>query len=246
MSIFKGIKNHLLNIIYPNDVSCLICDQDLDFQEKHRYGLCNECNTELDWIKGRTCKACGGPLPEFIENDTCYNCEKQVSYLTDCVACFGYSGLGKDLIMDLKYNRKTYLGIALSEMLGDVIIASFPHEIDVIVSVPLHSRRLAERGFNQMDLIGEPLSAKLGISYSKAALVRRKNTPRLKNLDRHDRKAIMDGLFLANKEHVLGKSVLLIDDIYTTGATMNACAKSLLDSGALNVYGAVLSVNFRD
>ena len=149
MSILEGIKNHLLNIIYPNDVSCLGCDKDLDMQIEHRYGLCCECNEKLDWIKGRTCKACGGPLPQFAEGEVCYNCEKQVSYLSDCEACFSYSGLGKDLIMDLKYNRKTYLGVSLSEMIGDVIIASFPYEFDIIASVPLHGRRLAERGFNR-------------------------------------------------------------------------------------------------
>lgn len=246
MSMVEGFKNHLLNIIFPSDVSCISCNRDLGTLRENPYGLCTKCSEKLDWIKGATCRTCGGPLSEFAEGEVCYNCEKQVSYLSDCEACFGYSGLGKDLIMDLKYNRKTYLGIPLAEMLGDVIGASYAYAFDIIVSVPLHRKRLAQRGFNQMDLVGEPLSVKLAVPYVGAALVRSTNTPRLKNLDRHDRKEVMEGLFSAKKECVLGKRVLLIDDIYTTGATMNACAKALLEAGALNVYGAVLSVNFRD
>lgn len=244
--MLKLIKDSVLNLIFPSHISCAACDLDLDLDKVHRYGLCESCLEDIGWIKGPTCKTCGGPLIQETEVGVCYNCQKSVSHLENCEACFDYSGIGKDLIMDLKYKRHTYLGEILAEMMRDVILATRSQEIDLIVSVPLHRNRLRQRGFNQMDLIGKPLSNMLRVPYSHEALVRSKNTPRLKGLDRLERKALMDGLFLADKKQVLGKRILLIDDIFTTGATMNACAKALFESGALNVYGAVLSVNFRD
>lgn len=240
------VKNAMLNLLFPQDISCVACDVDLDLEKAYRYGLCDSCLKDIGWIKGPTCKACGGPLGQVTETGICYNCEKSVSYLENCEACFDYSGVGKDLIMDLKYNRKTYLGSVLASMMKDVIVSTYSQEIDLIVSVPLHQSRLRERGFNQMDLIGQPLSQMLEIPYSDKALIRNRKTPKLKELDRLERKEVMEGLFSAQKDYVLGKRVLLIDDIFTTGATMNACAKALFESGALNVYGAVLSVNFRD
>jgi len=244
--LIKLIRDSILNMIFPRNISCAACDIDLDLNKVYRYRLCDTCLEGLGWIKGPTCKSCGGPLVQMTETGVCYNCDKTVSYLENCEACFDYSGIGKDLIMDLKYNRQTYLGQVLAEMMKDVITATYSSDIDLIVSVPLHRSRLRQRGFNQMDLIGGPLSEMVGIPYSDKALVRNRKTPRLKGLNRQDRKVVMEGLFSAQKSYVRGKRILLIDDIYTTGATMNACAKALFESGALNVYGAVLSVNFRD
>ena len=240
----KNIKNHILNIIYPDSITCIGCGRDIDLTK--RYGLCDVCISEVPWIKGRSCNACGGPLSEFYDSNICNSCAKFESVMVSCIACYGYSGLGKDLIMDLKYNRKTYLGVHLAEMMSDLINTTIIDDIDLITTVPLHKKRLLARGFNQMDLVGQPLSQLLEISYQNNAITRLRNTPRLKTLDRQDRKSTIDQLFEANRIFVVGKRVLLIDDIFTTGSTMNACAKALLDAGALTVYGAVLSVNFRD
>ena len=246
MSLFSDLSSHLKNLMYPHAITCNGCGKDLDMEVKYRYDLCDVCMDEIKWIKGRTCKACGGPLPQSSCEEICYNCMKRASYFTQVEACFLYDGLGKELIMDLKYNRKTYLGKSLADMLHDVASTCFVQPFDLIVSVPLHKKRLAQRGFNQMDLVGNPLSEKLGTAYKPDVLMRRVNTPRLKNLNRRERMDIMETAFMVNRGQVLGKNVLIIDDIYTTGATMNACAKVLLEAGALNVYGIALSVNFRD
>ena len=246
MSMMSQLKKHILNIIYPENICCISCDKDLGINETYRYGLCNACEAQITWITGRTCRACGGPLPIEHDSEICYNCEKVESVLIRCEACYGYSGLGKDLIMDLKYKRKTHLGKYLARMMADVVKTTLIDDVDLIVSVPLHKKRLNERGFNQMDVIGEALSVDLSMPYENSAITRTKNTPKMKTLDRQDRKHAINALFDANPDLVLGKRILLIDDIYTTGSTMNACAKSLLSAGALTVHGAVLSVNFRD
>tara|TARA_Y100000588_G_C14134494_1_gene873176 strand:+ start:188 stop:928 length:741 start_codon:yes stop_codon:yes gene_type:complete len=246
MKILSDLLLHLENLIFPPSITCNGCGKDLDMEISHRYDLCDVCIDQISWVKGKTCKACGGPLPQSYPQEICYNCMKKINYFTQVEACFLYDGLGKQLIMDLKYNRKTYLGQSLANMMYDVASTCFAEPIDLVVSVPLHKKRLAERGFNQMDLVGEPLSEKLEVQYNPEALIRNVNTPRLKNLDRKKRMDIMETAFLAQQSYVLGKRVLIIDDIYTTGATMNACAKVLLEAGALNVYGLALSVNFRD
>lgn len=240
------VKEHLLNLIFPKGNSCVACDREISLDAVHRYGLCSNCLKRVHFIKGRTCRACGGPIPNGSEENICHGCAKQVSYLDECIACFGYSGVGKDLIMKFKYERETFLGESLSYIMADIVKASLGETYDMIVAVPLHERRWAERGFNQMDIIGEHLSKQLNVEYVPSILMRTKDSPRLKNLDRYERKEIMEDLFSADSTVVLGKKILLIDDIFTTGATMNACARVLHEAGALNVYGLVLSVNFRD
>lgn len=243
---FTKLCSRILNLIYPEAISCNGCGKDLDMGVTHRYDLCHSCLQQIEWIKGRTCRTCGGPIQNASPYETCYSCMKKVSYLSHCEACFLYEGLGKQLIMDFKYNRKTYLGKMFGNMLGDLAKTAFSESIDMIVSVPLHEKRYAERGFNQMDLIGEPLAEVYDVPYRNYVLVRNMNTPKLKNLNRKERMNIMRDAFNVKPEEVLGKRILIIDDIYTTGATMNACAEVLLEAGALNVYGLVLSVNFRD
>jgi len=240
------MAQRILNLIYPEGITCDGCGTELTQEKVSRYNLCDRCLDDVVWVKGPTCKSCGGPVPLVSETNICYNCMKRESYLSETQACFLYEGTGKKLIMDLKYNRKTFLGEPLGQMMYDVASASFAEAIDLILSVPLHKSRLSERGFNQMDLMGNPLSEKMGVPYSNTVLIRKVNTPKLKNLNRNERKNVMREAFLVEKESVLGKRILLIDDIFTTGSTMNACAKVLLEAGALNVYGLALSVNFRD
>lgn len=97
-----------------------------------------------------------------------------------------------------------------------------------------------------MALIGRSLEAVTGKAYASGALMRIRNTAPLKNMDKEQRREALQGVFQADGSLVRGRRVLLIDDIYTTGATLNACAEALLDEGALAVYASVLAVNFRD
>jgi ComF family protein len=236
----------VLNIVYPKKIACIYCGVDLSRHRAYRYELCESCAHEVKWIKGRSCKYCGAPIPNQLETPYCYTCAVGEHALESCLACFEYGNVGKQLIMDYKYNQSTYLSRYFSQMLYDNIIALGKCDFDIIVPVPLHTSRRRERGFNHMQNISQMLADQLGVLSSETALRRVKATPRLKNLNKEARKKVLKGVFQACSDQVSGKRILLIDDIFTTGSTMNLCAKALLSAGASEVHGAVLSVNIKD
>ncbi len=236
----------MLRIIYPEKIACIHCGIDLSRHRVYRYDLCESCLRQVRWIEGRSCKYCGAPIPSQLETPYCYTCAVSGHALESCLACFEYADVGKQLIMDYKYNQSTYLSRYFSQMLYDNIMAQGEIEFDMIVPVPLHVSRKRERGFNHMERISKVLAEQLDVLSSGTALQRIKATPRLKNLNRDERKRTLEGVFKADKAQISGKRVLLIDDIITTGSTMNFCAEVLLSAGASAVHGAVLSVNIKD
>jgi competence protein ComFC len=111
-----------------------------------------------------------------------------------------------------------------------------PHSLDLLIPVPLHTQRLRERGFNQALLLVKELSRRTGIPYRKTILQKKKPTIPQVNLSGTEREKGLRGAFqVIGKEELLGKSVLLVDDVYTTGATVNECSKVLLRGGAERV-----------
>ncbi len=113
-------------------------------------------------------------------------------------------------------------------------------QIDLVLPVPLSAARMRERGYNQAGLLARNLAAHFEIDYTENAVFRIRNTAKQSLLLPHERQKNVENAFLADREKVAGKRILLIDDIFTFGATMDACAKSLLDAGAKSVNAAVL------
>ncbi len=245
-SKLRRFADVFLKILYPERISCIHCGIDLDMEDRYRYDLCSRCMDDMHWIQGPTCKYCGGPIPPDNETEYCYSCAVSGSNIIGCVACFEYYGTGKQLIMDYKYSKNTYLGRYFAAMLYDNIVSAGEFAPEVIVPVPLHASRLRSRGFNQMEIIGSALGEMLQVECLADAIHRNKKTPRLKRLGREMRRAVLEDAFGVEAPKVRGKHVLLIDDIFTTGATMNLCAQALYEAGAARVYGAVLAVNIKD
>jgi ComF family protein len=122
-----------------------------------------------------------------------------------------------------------------------------PHSLDLLIPVPLHPRRLRERGFNQALLLAKELSCRTGIPYFKAILKKKKPTLPQVNLSGVEREKGLRGAFhVVEKKKLLGKSVLLVDDVYTTGATVNECSKVLIAGGAGKVDVLTLTHAIKD
>lgn len=137
------------------------------------------------------------------------------------------------LMHQLKYNGKTEVGIKLGQLLGQRLLQhSLYQQIDVVIPVPLHPRKRKLRGYNQSEYIAIGLAEVLGITVRANALIRAKFTESQTKKMRYDRYENMTNIFnVSDEQELKGKNVLLIDDIVTTGATLEACGQALLDAG---------------
>lgn len=140
----------------------------------------------------------------------------------------------------LKYQRDMGLGDAIAAQLtGFVRRLDWP--VEVVVPIPLSQARHRERGYNQVGLIALPLALALGLTYNPRALVRSRNTHSQVGLGREERKQNVRGVFLADAAQVQGKTVLLVDDVATTGSTLNSGSEALLLAGAHQVYALTVA-----
>jgi ComF family protein len=156
---------------------------------------------------------------------------------------FLYAGAVARAIGRLKSDRRVELARPLGELLWRAIeprASAFGRF--VVVPVPLHPFRLAERGFNQAGLLASRVARRLGAPLWPSALSRTRDTPRQTSLPRAGRSHNVLGAFAAREpEHIAGRSVLLVDDVWTSGATLEACEEALRDAGATSVWRAVLA-----
>jgi ComF family protein len=140
----------------------------------------------------------------------------------------------------LKYRRDMGLGDALA-----VPISNFVKDLDwpfsVIVPVPLGQKRMQERGYNQVALISHPLSLALGRHYRPSALRRARETKSQVGLNAHERRINVEHAFTADPRHVRGQSILVVDDVATTGSTLSSCSHALLEAGATEVYALTVA-----
>ena len=158
-------------------------------------------------------------------------------------AVFAYDMFVKKSIYDFKYRNKrrnaVYYGNAIYEALGDYIYRLAP---DVFIPVPIHEKRLKKRGYNQAELIASQMEMKFGIKCDCNILIRTKMTKPQKELTDVQRHQNIENAFKITENVVKYKKVLLVDDIYTTGSTIDACAKELICAGAAEVDFVSLSI----
>lgn len=205
------------------------------------YSLCRECFNAIKFIK-KGCELCGKPLPEIYHEQRCPVCEDTEYGFDMALCCAEYTDEMHRLIYSLKYGGRTYMAGSLARIMADKL--EYEGAIcDIIVSVPLSKSRLRRRGFNQAGLIGEELSRLTGWQHIDAA-ERLRDTQFLSGLSRHERRSELSGVFRINseyKEQIEGKKILIVDDIFTTGATVSELASILKQEGAARVYAICLA-----
>ena len=216
--------------------------------------VCNACFEKLEFILDSYCVVCGRLISSADSADTqsqfCQDCSPDNQrYFTYNRAALAYNEAIQDIIHRFKYRGQR----ELADLLAAIACNAFKYyyqdiHIDIIIPVPLHVDRLAERGFNQAALIGNKLAAGLKIPIDTSGLQRVLHTQKQSKKTRWDRIQPLDGVFAYKEQRtnqlespLLNKSVLLIDDIYTTGTTADACAKVLKAAGAANVYVLTLA-----
>ncbi|WP_231458866.1 MULTISPECIES: ComF family protein [unclassified Pedobacter] len=222
-------SSDLIGLLFPN--LCNACGTSL-FQNEHL--ICTRCFYDLPYTdyhihdENRVAKQLWGRLPIHAAMAMLY---------------FRKGAKVQNLIHSLKYNNKTEIGVLLGGILGERLSSSPLYQnIDLIIPVPLHRKKLRIRGYNQSSFIAEGVAEKMNIPLDEKILVRNTSTESQTKKSRYNRYENMKDVFgIAYQELIKGKHILLIDDVITTGATLEACANTLLENGAEKVSIAALA-----
>ncbi|MCR5273012.1 MAG: ComF family protein [Lachnospiraceae bacterium] len=227
--ICKTIINKALETIYPP--RCALCD-DIVYDGRD---ICFECEKKMKLPGDAVCLKCGKTLYDR-GREYCKRCEKGESYFVQGKIIFEYEGDIKESIYHFKYgNRREYAAFyarIANEVYGDWIERK---GVELIVPVPMHKKKKRYRGYNQAEIFAKELSKLTDIRCNDVVL-RLKNTKPQAKLNQEERKNNLLNAFKIKSDIVKYKKILVIDDIFTTGSTINEIAKELLDAGAKEVY----------
>ena len=190
--------------------------------------FCPACWSKIEWLGQSGCIRCGLPLAG-TEADTCARCLAQPPKLDRIRAAVAYDELPRSIALKLKYGRKVALARTMARYMTP-LRGDWPDDA-IIVPVPLHRWRLWGRGFNQSALVARELARRWGLRAEVAAMRRVRRTQPLKGLNHAQRRKAVSGAFEAASD-VRGRTVILVDDVLTSGSTGEACARALLKAGA--------------
>ena len=233
-----GIKE-LTDIVFPP--ACPVCGGVLGFEKGRRRQICPDCDNRLEYIGEPRCMKCGKPLKKTDTQQFCYDCTVKRHFYERGVAVFAYTDGIKQSIYQFKYHDKreyaAFYGRQAAQQCGALI---GKWDIDLVLPVPMYAAKQRKRGYNQAELIARELSKNLNLICASEILVRTRKTTPMKELNDEERRKNVERAFLVKENVVKYKKILLVDDIYTSGATMEACTRILLEAGISEVY--ILSI----
>jgi ComF family protein len=239
-----------VSIVLP--AGCRLCERLLT--RATRLPICDECLGSFVRIHRPICDSCGLPLETFAGTDggsqqeggdsvpQCAACRLQAYRFERARSVFRYQdGVVRAIVM-LKFEEMDPLADWFAARLAELARSSNQTDVDVVVAVPLHKVRQRERGFNQAELLSKRLAKLLKVPHQGVLLVRKRPRPDKHLLTERERWEAVRGAFAARADsQVDNQRVLLVDDVMTTGATLDACAKALRDAGARAVYGLTVA-----
>ncbi len=227
MTIFKKAA---LDLLFPP--YCIGCGREGNY-------ICGFCKRELPYIYPPVCTICGRPLSA---DNQCPGCIGRQSVLDGIRAPFTFNGVIRHAVHELKYNNLRAAAPSLAAFLYEYLKGN-PVPGDALVPVPVHHQRLRERGYNQSYLLARELGKHCGMPVVNDCLIRKIYiAPQARAASAADRFNNTLGAFTCIDERLKGKQVILIDDVSTSGATLNACAAALKSAGSVTVWGLVLAL----
>jgi ComF family protein len=250
VSSVSGVAESLFATLFPSD--CRLCGGPL--VNISRLPVCRPCLSDVRPITGGVCSVCGervlSPFAVSADETRCGLCRRLAPPFVRAVAYGSYDGGLRELIHLLKYEQVRPAAVVLGRMLAEAVSGLGPvwtkHPV-VVVPVPLHARKLRQRGFNQSELIAhhatklrEGGDGKL-VLHSRV-LERQRETQSQIGLTRHQRRENLRGSFAVVKpEEIAGREILLVDDVFTTGTTVSECTRVLRRAGASKVFVATVA-----
>lgn len=229
--MYNRIINIVADILFPR--RCPVCDE---IVLPRGSLICPECVKILSFVKGPVCKKCGKEV--FSDRlEYCFDCTKHTRSFESGRALINYNDAAKDSMVKIKYkNKREYIDFyteAICRRYGKQIARM---RADVLVPVPVHPSRMKTRGYNQAELLARGIGRSLGIPVRSDLLRRSRKTAPQKELNPAERLKNLEQAFEAEGNFVGIETVILIDDIYTTGSTIEACTRALKRAGVKTVY----------
>jgi len=221
----------LAELLFPS--LCLTCGRIL--LERRAHFLCPECSSGIRFIVSPLCPICGIPFPaEEGPDHTCGDCILSHRHIGAARSLGVYEAVLLNAIYAFKYGGNLTLGEKLGQLMADHLYPSFRIEdYSLIIPVPLHPRRLRQRGFNQSVILARQIAKRRGVAMDFRALRRIVDTESQAGLKKEERRSNIRKAFdISGPEGIRGKRILLVDDVYTTGSTLAECARILLKGGA--------------
>lgn len=227
-----GLWEKGMELLYPSNIYCMCCGSIID--SSRPYALCDHCAEIFHWAGEKTCRKCGKILSEDYRHSLCYDCRELDHAFDKGYTCVQYGLHERALLMDYKYNGKGYIGRKLGDILFDRMMQE-EEQPDLIVPVPMHRKKEQKRGYNQAAVMAQQLARRWKIPYAPKLLVRVRETAPMRGLGAFERYDNLRGAIAVSKKAadcIRGKQILLVDDIYTTGSTMDVCSEALRQKGA--------------
>lgn len=234
--MLKTLWNTLLELVYPSNIYCICCGKPID--NHLPYALCGSCVRILEWANKETCEKCGKPLEIKGIDGLCNDCGQRQRSFEKGFTCVRYGRTERELIHKFKYMNKAYFAGKLGELMYERIVIENLQE-DLVVPVPMYKEKESRRGYNQAALLAKAVATRLSVPFEPNLLIRNKDTAPMSDLGAEERRENIKGVFevTAGKEKsILGKKILLVDDVFTTGSTTGSCSDILKEAGASKVY----------
>ena len=227
------VKDKVLDMIFPSDIKCIFCGKDIPDENIH---YCEVCGNEKIFNDGNKCIKCDTKIKKG--NIICDNCKDYTRPFEKAICPLNYIGNVRKTIIQFKSDNAKYLTKPLTKFIYDKILQE-KIEFDIIVPVPSHKQTIKKRGYNPACLLAYELSS-LTSKPVEEVLVKNVLTPKQKDLTFLERQTNLENsMCLTDKNLIKGKTILIIDDIITTCATVNACANLLY--GANKIYACAIA-----
>ena len=224
----EQLRTAVLDLLFP--LHCLGCGSEGSL-------ICASCSRSLARISVPFCLRCGTPLKEGVLCPTCISFPLAIDGIR---SVFLYEGIVRQAVHQFKYRRLKAMAAPLGQLMADYL-GAHPLPCGVLTPVPLHPKRLRERGYNQASLLASEIGKHTRVPVVEATLVRQRDTiSQARTASAAERRGNVRDAFACRQE-LAGERVLLIDDVSTTGATLDACAVALKDAGAASVWGLTVA-----
>lgn len=230
------IIKRFLELLYPKDISCIFCYNDVFDNDKHL--TCSDCCKSLPFITGKICNRCGTVLTSMA--NYCDRCQTTSHKFIKARAVFCYKNQVVKVIRNLKFHNAKYVAKPLARYMADLYKKEF--DCDIIVPVPMFAENYKKRGYNQAELLAKYLGEFVNVQVNTTDLIKIVKTKSQVNLDYKQRQEnLKDAFKVTNKNAFKNKKVLIVDDLFTTGATIDNCAEALLKVGATKIYAITVA-----